>query len=34
MQNLKKLAGMFVENFRRYDDAGSNFDFSAAGPQL
>ncbi|WP_456451090.1 phosphoenolpyruvate carboxykinase (ATP) [Hydrogenimonas sp.] len=34
MENLKKLATMFKENFHRYDDASSEFDFSAAGPQI
>ena len=29
-----KLASMFVENFKRYQDASSEFDFSAAGPKL
>jgi len=31
---LKKLAGMFQENFRRYDDNGGEFDYASAGPQL
>ncbi len=31
---LAKLAGMFVQNFDRYNDRGSEFDFSSAGPQL
>jgi phosphoenolpyruvate carboxykinase (ATP) len=31
---LTKLAGMFTENFRRYDDRGSEFDYASAGPQL
>jgi len=31
---LTQLAGMFKENFRRYDDNGGEFDFSSAGPQL
>jgi phosphoenolpyruvate carboxykinase (ATP) len=31
---LAKLAGMFIENFRRYDDKGGEFDFASAGPQL
>ncbi len=28
------LAGMFEENFKRYQDADSEFDFSAAGPKV
>ena len=31
---LAKLAGMFKENFRRYDGNGGEFDFASAGPQL
>ena len=31
---LAKLAGMFQENFHRYDDNGDEFDFASAGPQL
>ncbi len=31
---LAKLAGMFIANFDRYNDRGSEFDFSSAGPQL
>ena len=31
---LAKLAGMFQENFRRYDDNGSEFNYASAGPQL
>jgi phosphoenolpyruvate carboxykinase (ATP) len=31
---LTKLAGMFQENFRRYDGNGGEFDFASAGPQL
>ena len=31
---LKELAGMFVKNFERYNDNGSEFDYSAAGPKL
>lgn len=34
METLKKLAAMFQKNFHRYDDTSSEFDFSAAGPQL
>jgi phosphoenolpyruvate carboxykinase (ATP) len=29
-----KLAQMFIENFKRYQDADSEFDFSEAGPKL
>ena len=29
-----KLAEMFIENFKRYNDESSEFDYSAAGPQL
>ncbi|MBL8021797.1 MAG: phosphoenolpyruvate carboxykinase (ATP) [Leptospirales bacterium] len=29
----KKLAGMFVENFKKYLSGGSEFDFSAHGPK-
>jgi phosphoenolpyruvate carboxykinase (ATP) len=32
--SLAKLAKMFQENFKRYDDNGSEFDFASAGPQL
>ena len=31
---LEKLAGMFQENFHRYDGNGDEFDFASAGPQL
>ena len=31
---LKKLAGMFQENFHRYDTSGGEFDFASAGPNL
>jgi len=31
---LAKLAGMFQENFHRYDGNGGEFDFASAGPQL
>jgi phosphoenolpyruvate carboxykinase (ATP) len=31
---LAKLAGMFQENFHRYDDNGGEFDYASAGPQL
>jgi phosphoenolpyruvate carboxykinase (ATP) len=33
-ETLANLAGMFVQNFDRYNDRGSEFDFSSAGPQL
>jgi phosphoenolpyruvate carboxykinase (ATP) len=29
-----KLAEMFIENFKRYNDESSEFDYSAAGPKL
>jgi phosphoenolpyruvate carboxykinase (ATP) len=32
--SLAKLAGMFIDNFARYNDRGSAFDFSSAGPQV
>ncbi|KIM05348.1 MAG: phosphoenolpyruvate carboxykinase [Sulfurovum sp. AS07-7] len=32
--NLKTLASMFIDNFNRYNDNGSEFDYSSAGPQL
>ena len=32
--SLKKLAGMFRENFTRYDNSGGEFDFSGAGPKV
>jgi phosphoenolpyruvate carboxykinase (ATP) len=31
---LAKLAGMFIKNFKRYDEKGGEFDFASAGPQL
>jgi len=31
---LEKLAKMFKENFKRYSDENSEFDYSAAGPQI
>jgi len=31
---LKKLGGMFVENFHRYDDVSDEFNFSSAGPSF
>ncbi|MEJ2489297.1 MAG: phosphoenolpyruvate carboxykinase (ATP) [Sulfurovaceae bacterium] len=33
-KKLHELAHMFIENFKRYDDKGSEFDFASAGPQL
>ena len=33
-KTLKELAGMFIKNFDRYSDSGSEFDYSMAGPQL
>ncbi|MEQ9367198.1 MAG: phosphoenolpyruvate carboxykinase (ATP), partial [Leptospirales bacterium] len=30
----KKLAGMFVENFKQYVDGSSEFDFTAHGPKI
>ena len=30
----RKLAALFIENFRQYTDASDEFDFSAYGPQL
>ena len=33
-KQLKELAKMFIENFKRYSDSGSEFDFSKAGPHL
>jgi len=32
--SLAKLAKMFQDNFKRYDDNGGEFDFASAGPQL
>jgi len=31
---LRELASMFIENFNRYNDSGSEFDYSVAGPKL
>ena len=31
---LKKLASMFIENFKKYQSEDSEFDYSKAGPQL
>ncbi len=33
-ESLKNLAKMFIENFKRYDNSGSEFDYSLAGPKL
>jgi phosphoenolpyruvate carboxykinase (ATP) len=33
-EEAKNLAGLFRENFKRYSDRGSEFDFSSAGPTL
>ena len=33
-QKLKELASMFIENFNRYNNSGSEFDYSIAGPKL
>jgi phosphoenolpyruvate carboxykinase (ATP) len=33
-ETLAKLANMFIENFNRYNDRGSEFDFSSAGPRI
>jgi len=33
-KTLKQLASMFQNNFNRYNDSGSEFDFSTAGPIL
>lgn len=30
----KKLAGMFIENFKQYTDQGKEFDFSSFGPKI
>lgn len=32
-QQLKHLANLFIENFKRYEDSG-NFNYSKAGPNL
>ena len=31
---LKELASMFIKNFERYNNSGSEFDYSIAGPKL
>jgi len=33
-ETLKELAQMFIKNFDRYNDKGSEFDYSTAGPKL
>jgi len=33
-KTLKELAQMFIKNFDRYNDKGSEFDYSTAGPKL
>lgn len=33
-ENAKKLAAMYIENFKKYLTLESEFDFTAAGPQL
>ena len=33
-ETIKVLAKEFIKNFERYNDNGSEFDYSAAGPQL
>jgi len=33
-ETLKNLAGEFIQNFERYNDNGSEFDYSTAGPQI
>ena len=33
-KTLKDLASKFIENFNRYNDSGSEFDYSVAGPKL
>ncbi len=33
-ETLKELAEKFIENFERYNDKGSEFDYSIAGPQI
>ncbi len=33
-KTLKNLAKMFTKNFDRYNDSGSEFDYSTAGPKL
>ncbi|MGJ4745499.1 phosphoenolpyruvate carboxykinase (ATP) [Leptospira sp. SA-E8] len=33
-ESSKKLAGMFIENFKKYVEGSKDFDFTAFGPQL
>jgi len=33
-ETIRSLAGEFIKNFNRYNDNGSEFDYSTAGPQL
>ena len=33
-ETAKKLAGMYIDNFKKYLTEDSDFDFTAAGPQL
>jgi len=33
INTVEKLANMFVENFKKYQNSGDEFDFSKAGPQ-
>ena len=33
-RSAEELAGMFVENFRKYIVSNDDFDFTKAGPQL
>jgi phosphoenolpyruvate carboxykinase (ATP) len=33
-ESAKKLASMFVDNFNRYNDSDSEFDYSGAGPKV
>jgi len=33
-KTIEELAGEFIKNFKRYDDASSEFDYASAGPQL
>jgi phosphoenolpyruvate carboxykinase (ATP) len=33
-RELRKLAGMFIQNFKKYSGNGSRFDYSEAGPTL
>ena len=33
-ETIQNLAGEFIKNFKRYDDASGEFDYASAGPQL